>query len=94
MADTDKPATIPQSRNEGDTIVRGNVFHRWWVIVRDGFRHMTWGKPLVWLILIKLFVMFAILKVFFFPDFLSSKGDTEEEQQEYVVEQFVERSQS
>jgi hypothetical protein len=94
MAHSDKPATIPQSHTEGDTIVRGNVFQRWWIIVRDGFRNMTWGRPLVWLILIKLFVMFAILKVFFFPNFLSSKGDTEEEQQEYVVEQFVERSQS
>ncbi|MDD7469322.1 MAG: DUF4492 domain-containing protein [Porphyromonas sp.] len=71
--------------------MRGNIFHRWWVIVRDGFRGMTWGKPLIWLILIKLFVMFAILRVFF-PDFLASKGDTEEEQQDYIVEQFVERS--
>ena len=49
-------------------------------------------KPLIWLILIKLFIMFAILRVFFFPDFLASKGDTEEEQQDYIVEQFVERS--
>ncbi len=36
----------------------------------DGFRSMTLGKTL-WLVIgIKLFIMFAILKVFFFPDFL------------------------
>lgn len=73
-------------------IVRGTLFRRWWVIVRDGFTHLTWGRPLLWIVLLKLFVMFAILKVFFFPDFLSSKGATEEEQEDYVVEQFVERS--
>jgi len=36
--------------------------------------------------------MLAFLPAFFFPDFLASKGDTEEEQQDYIVEQFVERS--
>ena len=35
-------------------------------LYRDGFRNMTWGKPLVWLILLKLFILFAILRVFFF----------------------------
>lgn len=90
---TDKKPTTIQPASSGEaTLVRGNIFHLWWVIVRDGFRGMTWGKPLIWLILIKLFIMFAILRAFFFPDFLASKGDTEEEQQDYIVEQFVERS--
>lgn len=87
-----KQTTIQPQRQAEDGIVRGNIFRRWWIIVRDGFKNMTWGKPLIWIILIKLFVMFAILKAFFFPDFLASKGDTDEEQQDYVVEQFVERS--
>ena len=58
----------------------------------DGFRSMTLGRTLWFIILIKLFIMFPILRAFFFPDFLASKGDTEEEQQDYIVEQFVERS--
>lgn len=91
MADK-KPTTIQPASPSEATLVQGNILHRWWVIVRDGFRGMTWGKPLIWLILIKLFIMFAILRAFFFPDFLASKGDTEEEQQDYIVEQFVERS--
>ena len=37
-----------------------------WEFYRDGFRNMTWGRPLIWLILLKLFILFAILRVFFF----------------------------
>ncbi len=37
---------------------------------RDGFRQMTLGRTLWLIILVKLFVIFAILKVFFFPDFI------------------------
>ena len=33
---------------------------------RDGFREMTWGRVLWAIILIKLFVMFFVLKLFFF----------------------------
>ena len=36
----------------------------------DGFRNMTLGRTLWTVIIIKLFIMFAILKVFFFPNFL------------------------
>ena len=57
---------------------------------RDGFRQMTWGRTLWWLILVKLFVIFVILKLFFFPSFL--KGKTEQEKQEYVGAELVERA--
>ena len=50
---------------------------------RDGFREMTWGRVLWAIILIKLFVMFFVLKLFFFPSFL--KGKTEAEKQDYVT---------
>ena len=36
----------------------------------DGFRQMTVGKRLWALILIKLAIIFLVLKVFFFPDIL------------------------
>ena len=36
----------------------------------EGFRQMTLGKTLWAIILIKLFIMFFILKLFFFPSFL------------------------
>ena len=41
----------------------------------DGFRHMTLGRTLWAIILIKLFIMFAILKVFFFPDFIKAHSE-------------------
>ena len=36
----------------------------------DGFKNMTLGKTLWAVIIIKLFIMFAILKFFFFPNFI------------------------
>ena len=48
----------------------------------DGFKSMTIGRVLWLIILIKLFVMFVIIKLFFFPSFLKDK--TPEEKQEYV----------
>ena len=36
----------------------------------EGFRDMKLGKTLWLLILIKLFIMFVFLKLFFFPDYL------------------------
>ena len=55
----------------------------------EGFKNMTWGKSLWVIILVKLFIMFAILKVFFFPDFLNSKFKTDEEKSEYVATQLT-----
>lgn len=40
----------------------------------DGFKSMTVGRVLWTVILIKLFVIFVILKLFFFPDVLSQKS--------------------
>ncbi len=52
---------------------------------------MTLGKTL-WLIIgIKLFIMFAILKVFFFPNFLKQNAK-EGNEAEFVATEFVERS--
>ena len=39
----------------------------------DGFKQMTLGKTLWLIILIKLFVIFAVLKLFFFPDFIGTE---------------------
>lgn len=43
----------------------------------DGFRSMSVGRKLWLLILIKLFIFFAILKLFFFPDILQSTYDND-----------------
>ena len=51
-------------------------------LYRDGFRNMTWGKPLVWLIVLKLIILFAILRVFFFKP--AMRGLTDEQKSEKV----------
>ncbi len=43
----------------------------------EGFRSMTVGRTLWALILVKLFILFAVVKLFFFPDFLAGKSDEE-----------------
>ena len=46
-----------------------NIFVRILHFYVEGFRNMTVGKTLWIIILIKLFVMFVVLKMLFFPDF-------------------------
>lgn len=48
-----------------------------------------WGRRVWLIILIKLFIMFAILKIFFFTDFLGSKYDNDKEKSEYVLDQLI-----
>lgn len=55
----------------------------------DGFRSMTVGKKLWLIIFIKLFVIFAILKLFFFPNFLNTNFSTDQERSDYVIEQIT-----
>ena len=56
---------------------------------RDGFRSMTLGKILWKLILIKLLIMFGVLKLFFFPNFLNTQFTTDEQKANYVMEQIT-----
>lgn len=55
----------------------------------EGFSKMTWGKSLWVVILIKLFIMFIILKIFFFPDILKRDYDSDEERSDHVIEQLI-----
>lgn len=55
----------------------------------EGFKSMTVGKKLWTIILIKLFIMFAVLKLFFFPDFLNTHFDNDEDRSNYVIEQLT-----
>ncbi len=58
----------------------------------EGFRNITkLGVKLWMIILIKLFIMFAILRLFFFPDFLNSNFETEKEKGDYVIKVLTEK---
>ena len=56
----------------------------------DGFRSMRRGKTLWAIILIKLFVIFVVLKLFFFPNFL--KQHAEGDEAGYVATELTERA--
>ncbi len=52
-----------------------------WNFYADGFRNMTWGRPLWILIFLKVIVLFLVLRMFFFEPVLS--GKTEEQKIEH-----------
>ncbi|NDV66728.1 DUF4492 domain-containing protein [Bacteroides sp. 224] len=70
-----------------------NPVSRIWNFYAEGFRSMTLGRTLWLIILVKLFIMFAVLKVFFFPNFLSNRpeGTTKED---FVAGELLQRSQN
>ena len=53
-----------------------------WNFYADGFKNMTWGKPLWFLIILKAVILFAILRVFFFKPVMAGKTDAQKS--EYV----------
>jgi len=55
----------------------------------DGFKNLTWGKPLWIIIIVKLFIMFAIIRVFLFPNILNSRFHTDKEKSEYVLKELT-----
>lgn len=63
-----------------------------WRFYLEGFRSMTWGRVLWFIILIKLFILFFILRLFFFPDFLKT-ATTDVEKDEYVSRELIMRIQ-
>ena len=65
---------------------KDGFLYRVWDLYYDGFRHMTLGKTLWAIILIKLFIIFVVLKIFFFPNFLKTHAP-EGEEAEYVATQ-------
>ncbi len=56
---------------------RKNILVSIWRFYVDGFRNMTWGRPLWGLIILKIIILFAVLRVFFFQPVLSGKSDRE-----------------
>ncbi len=70
---------------------QGTLFMRIYKFYRDGFHEMQLGKTLWLIILVKLFIMFFILKLFFFPNFLG-KFNSDSEKEEYVSGELIERA--
>ena len=61
-----------------------NTIQKIWRFYVDGFRGMTLGKTL-------LFIMFFILRIFFFPNYLNSSA-VGEDKEEYVSRELIDRA--
>lgn len=68
-----------------------SFWHRAFDLYYDGFRSMRLGRTLWLVILVKLFIIFVVLKVFFFPNFLKENAE-EGEESEFVATELIERS--
>lgn len=77
---------------EKTAIRRAPFWRRAWLMYYEGFRNMTVGKTLWLVILVKLFLMFVIIKWIFFPDFLSSRYDDDKEKAVAVRENLTNRN--
>ena len=57
----------------------------------DGFRSMKLGRTLWAVILIKLFILFIVLKLLFFPNFLKEHAE-EGQESDFVATEMIDRA--
>ena len=69
---------------------KSSFLYRVYDLYADGFRHMRLGKTLWAIILIKIFIIFVVLKLFFFPNFL--KQNAEGDEAGYVATELTNRA--
>jgi len=69
--------------------MKKSLVKRIWLFYYEGFKNMTLGKTLWIIILIKLFIMFLILKPLFFKNELRTYS-SEEEKAEHVINNLIE----
>lgn len=76
---------MPQENNKKSCWIRKAVY-----LYIDGFKNMgRLGKMLWVIILIKLFIFFVILKLFFFPNYLNTNFETEQERVDHVTNELI-----
>ena len=61
--------------------VAKDVVSRVWCFYRDGFKNMTWGRTLWLIIFLKLFVLFVVLRLFFFRPALEGLSEKQKSEQ-------------
>jgi uncharacterized membrane protein len=71
---------------------KGSFLYRVYDLYYDGFRSMRLGKTLWMVILVKLFIIFVVLRLFFFPDFL--KEHAQGDQASYVANELTVRAET
>lgn len=73
-----------------ENVKKESWMHRAAYLYIDGFKNMgRLGKTLWIIILIKLFIFFVVLKLFFFPNFLKTNFETEQERADHVTKELI-----
>lgn len=67
---------------------KSGFFYRVFDLYYDGFRNMKLGRTLWAIIIVKLIIIFAILKLFFFPNYLKQHAE-EGKESEFVATQIL-----
>jgi len=55
----------------------------------DGFRGMKLGRKLWAIVAIKIFILFVVVKLLFFPNFLKTHFKSDKQRSEYILNQLV-----
>jgi hypothetical protein len=66
-----------------------SVLRKIYLFYYEGFCQMTVGKTLWIIILIKLFIIFVLFRILFFPDYLNTKFKSDQDKSDYVIEQLI-----
>ena len=69
---------------------KDSLLYRAYDLYYDGFRHMTVGRTLWAVILVKLVIIFLVLKIFFFPNFIGQHAE-EGEEADFVANELMKR---
>lgn len=66
-----------------------NLFCNIYNFYKEGFSKMTIGKTLWLIVLIKLFIMFVVLRIFFFPNYLNTNFDDDKGKANHVRQELI-----
>ena len=72
---------------------KNSILYRVYDLYVDGFRNMTIGRTLWAVIIVKLIIMFLVLKLFFFPDFLKQQAK-DGDKASFVSKEMIDRRNS
>lgn len=81
---------VNENENVNGLMATKGFLHKVFDLYYDGFRQMTLGRTLWAIILIKLFIIFVVLKFFFFPNFIKEHADKGQEA-DFVAGQVLKR---
>lgn len=81
---------VNENENINGLMATKGFLHKVFDLYYDGFRQMTLGRTLWAIILIKLFIIFVVLKLIFFPNFIKEHADKGQEA-DFVATQMLKR---